>query len=145
MPCLLLTRENTPHIIKLRTSCYGRPLTCNNYRVLFSSSSAYISVCPWNNHTGIFQPCSGCPLYCVYFPFYWVHRHARVLENSVTSACSLLCVFLFCFSSRTGLFRGVVSSLKGNVFKTPIYYCTCLTCSFIPLPDGNVTKYIPWS
>lgn len=129
----VLGREIIPHIIKLRVSCYARPLRHNNCSVPFISNSDWVNVCHWNNHAGIFQACSGCHLYHIYFSYYWIPGYARVYWTRVLQVSGLQYVYL-------GFFRGRGRSLDGNVSKTPLYHYTCFACSFIPFPCGNIPK-----
>lgn len=90
----VLGRENIPHIIKLRVSCYARPLRHNNCSVPFISNSDWVNVCHSNNHTSIFQACSGCHLCHIYFSYYWIPGHARVYWTRVLQVSGLQYVCL---------------------------------------------------
>lgn len=107
----VLGRENIPHIIKLRVSCYARALRHNNCSVPFISNSDWVNVCHWNNHTSIFQACSGCHLCHIYFSYYWIPGHARVYWTRVLQVSGLQYVCL-------GFFRGMGSViLRWNCFQ----------------------------
>lgn len=134
----VLGRGNTPHIIKLRVSCYVRPLRHNNCSVPFISNSEWVNVCHWNNHTPVFFKPVVVAICIIYFPYYWIPEweYCKCLLSSV-------CIWVF-------LENSTVWSLDGNVFKTPLYNIPALLVPLFLFPVGmdqnkslDLSKMIP--
>lgn len=118
----VLGRENTPHFIKLRVSCYVRPL---RHSVPSISSPEWANLCPWDNHTPVFFK----PLVvsiCIMFIFHIT----EFLDEPVASVFSLQSVYL-------GFFRGMNSvMLRWKCFQNTSINIPALLVPLFLFPVG---------